>query len=178
MKGLLDKLGGRIQSEEFLLAILAWRTTPPADGFSPAFGLFGRHLRAELPDIRVPGPVAQTEFARARADVVRKSTENAGGIDLKPLEIGDRVHMQNTRTGDWMPGGIINRRIGERSYEVKTDGGLFPRNRRFLRLAITPLEEEISPHTHDTAVRIPLRRSLRVRERRRVSFAPGTKERN
>ena len=41
MKRLLEKLDGRIDSDEFKIALLAWRTTPRADGFAPAFGFYG-----------------------------------------------------------------------------------------------------------------------------------------
>ena len=54
MKRLLEKLDGRVDSDEFKLALLAWRTTPRTDGFAPAFGFYGRHLRTLLPDVRDP----------------------------------------------------------------------------------------------------------------------------
>eukprot|EP00094_Tigriopus_californicus_P012821 TCALIF_12396-PA protein Name:"Protein of unknown function" AED:0.48 eAED:0.48 QI:0/0/0/0.5/1/1/2/0/108 len=54
MKDLITKLGGRINSEEFKMASLSWRVTPYANGFGPAYGFNGRHLRALLPDVRDP----------------------------------------------------------------------------------------------------------------------------
>ena len=40
VKGLLRKLEGKFDSDEFRIALLAWRTNPRADGFSPAYGFF------------------------------------------------------------------------------------------------------------------------------------------
>ena len=81
----------------------------------------------------------------------------------------------------WMPGGKILRRIGDRSYDVETGGGIFPRNRRFLRPANDPSRPESD---HEAAPEIPdgqiirniPRRSARIRANRRVTFAPDTKK--
>jgi hypothetical protein len=43
MKPLLSKLGG-VDNVVFWSALLEWRNTTRADGFSPAIGFFGRRL--------------------------------------------------------------------------------------------------------------------------------------
>ncbi|TRY80919.1 hypothetical protein TCAL_15540 [Tigriopus californicus] len=48
IKMLLRKLGAT-ENAAFREALLQWKCTPRADGFSPAFGFFGRNLKNRLP---------------------------------------------------------------------------------------------------------------------------------
>ncbi|XP_059096118.1 uncharacterized protein LOC131890725 [Tigriopus californicus] len=133
VKKLLEKIGGDISEEAFQEALLMWRTTPHSDGFSPAYGFFGRVLRTMLPDIREHGVFHGAAFGLARQEAVAAACARAGGRALRPLRVGEGVHFQNPPTGKWLVGGIIASiyDLG-RSYEVDTPYGRFQRNRWLL----------------------------------------------
>lgn len=182
MKSLLDKLNGQIDGRAFRLALLTWRNTPRADGFSPAAGFFGRHQRTLLPDARNPN-VNVAEFIVARQTADEKAVSRAGGKTLQPLAVGTKVHYQHPIDLNWCVGATIKNILPNgRSYLIETPSGTFRRNRKLLRKAIEnpPLHhisnEEISipklPVPDQKLRRSkgsePTRRSERLR--RRVTF--------
>ena len=130
-------------SEDFKIALQAWRNTPRSDEFSRAFGFFGRHIRTTLPDVRDPPSSVPDSFAVARENTRVRGVDNAGGHVLPPLHVGDLVHVQHAQSKSWtIDGKVIRVRPGGRSYDVETAGGIFSRNRRFLRLAAGPVSDE------------------------------------
>jgi transposase InsO family protein len=181
VKSLIEKVGGSIENVKFREALLAWRTTPRADGFSPAFGFYGRHLRTSLPDARDPSLFVLPErFAVAREEVSARAAVAAGGRELAQLKVGDAVHFQNTQDLKWYVGGTVLRlRPSGRSYDIETPSGVYARNRKFLRIAGAPAELREAPEELEAVpeveigprvlpVRTPLRRSNRLK---RVTFA-------
>merc|ERR1712082_430577 len=63
---------------------------------------------------------------------------NKGARHLPPLEVGDKVRVQNqttTRTTKWDRTGVITATLANRKYEIMMDGSrcLTTRNRRHLR---------------------------------------------
>jgi hypothetical protein len=136
MKYLLKKVGRDVNGFEFRLALLEWRNTPRADGYSPAYGFFGRVLRTQLPDAREK-KVPDDDFAAARLQGAAKQALGAGGHDLPPLAVGDRVHYRNKPDEPWCIGAtVVEIMPGGRSYWVETqEGAGYRRNRQFLRPA-------------------------------------------
>jgi transposase InsO family protein len=96
MKRLLSKLGG-VNNVVFQSALLKWRNTPRAEGFSPPIGFFGRRLRtlllSALPLQFNPATQAACLQARLAADAAR--VEQKGGVTLAPLLVRDQVHVQD-----------------------------------------------------------------------------------
>lgn len=147
VKGLLQKTGGVITSVEFREALLAWRVTPRSNGFSPAFGFFGRNLRTRLPTVRgALDPNAASEFHQARLATDRAAVHAAKGHHLPLLSVGQLVHYQHPIDGNWCLGGVIKSICnGARSYIIETPSGPFRRNRRFLRPASIVTPNDLSP---------------------------------
>ena len=175
VKSLLRKLDGKFD-DEFRVAHLAWRSTPRPDGFSPAFGFFGRHIRTTTPDIRDPALSFSADFAVARSNTREKSAADNPGHALRPLQEGERVLIQDTVSGTWtVDGTVVRLRPSGRSYDVSTSGGVFARNRRFLR----PVDggnqqifaDESTPEILGDSTPAPLRRSARIAGQSTVSFA-------
>ncbi|XP_059079933.1 uncharacterized protein LOC131878051 [Tigriopus californicus] len=141
MKALLSKLDSKFNSEDFKIALLSWRTTPRADGFSPSYGFFGRHLRTLLPDVRDRHieELLQSSFHQSRLATAERQAVNAGGVALPPLAVGDRVTVQDPVSKRWMPGSnILGRMDHGRSYVPQSQhGAVLRRNRCFLRLDST-----------------------------------------
>ena len=58
------------------------------------------------------------------------------GRPLPPLAPGDQVHIQDASSNHWTTDGVVvGVRPSGRSYDIRTSGGIFPCNRRFIRLA-------------------------------------------
>jgi hypothetical protein len=183
MKHLLTKVGTDVNGPEFRLSLLEWRNTPRTDGWSPAYGFFGRHLRTQLPGARVApsADVAGPEFAAARQRAAPAGAAAAGGHDLPPLAVGDLVHYRHKPDSPWCVGGEVAEALqGGRSYWIETPGGGFRRGRVHLRLAVGPVAEaepalvvvETKPQ-RAKAVKddVVLRRSRRVQQqRKKVTF--------
>ncbi|XP_059083483.1 uncharacterized protein K02A2.6-like, partial [Tigriopus californicus] len=135
MKSLLKKLGG-LNEDVFWGALLEWRCTPRADGFSPAFGFYGRHLKTKLPSakLRSSTPEELEAFAQARRGASADSIRASAGHPLNQLSIGSRVHVQNPLDKRWSynAGEVID---VSNSYVMKTTAGNFRRKRRYLRPA-------------------------------------------
>jgi hypothetical protein len=178
VKSLLKKVGQDAHGAAFRLALLEWRNTPRADGFSPAYGFFGRHLRTQLPEIRAVVTAAPLEeFQDARRRVSERRVDLAGGLDLPPLAVGALVHYRHKPDAPWCVGGVgVEALPGGRSYWIETAaGGGFRRSRAHLRIAV-PLEVEevprvVSAPTPVVAVAAGPRRSTRVKKlRKKVTF--------
>ena len=131
---------GRLDMEQFTMALLELRNTPRADGRSPAEILYGHPIRSTVPmhhtafagrwraaaddcDTRAHD---QRETARERYDVASRP--------LAPLKIGSHVSVQSRQTGLWDHSGVVVAIGTHRAYLIKLPSGrTLWRNRRFLR---------------------------------------------
>ncbi|TRY78099.1 hypothetical protein TCAL_14403 [Tigriopus californicus] len=144
MKSLLKKVN--LKEEAFREALFFWRLTPRADGFSPAHGFFGRHVRSRWPNAREHAPPICPEFVSARQQSRDAAAMAAGGSEIVSLSPGDHVLFQSPIDKNWSRGGrVIERLPHGRSYLIETPGGIFRRNHRFLRFISAP-----SPDVSDT----------------------------
>ena len=157
-RALRDNTGpdGRLDTDTFARALLLLRNTPDRDtGTSPAELLFGRRLRDALPHpyarrqslIANDSPVDRRwlEMWSERESALRVRAAqlvdrlDARAHDLAPLEIGDRVRVQD-QTGPhktrWSrTGQVMEINPAYDMYHVKMDGSrrTTARNRKFLR---------------------------------------------
>ena len=165
VKGLLKKEG------DPYIAILAYRSTPLQNGFSPAELLMSRKLRTVVPitrEQRTP-KVPEIETLRAREkqlkDRQKQNFDKRHGVrDLPQLLPGDLVWMSDRETE-----AVVEEEVAPRSYNVSSSGGTLRRNRRNLvQLQENPnesetdrdaIDEEPSGETNEGP---PVRRSARV----------------
>jgi hypothetical protein len=191
MKRLLVKVGG-VDNEVFRSALLEWRNTPRADGFSPAMGFFGRRLKTFLPSalplcFDLEAPIA---FSAARDAVDAARVSQKGGTTLRPLSEGEDVHVQDPVGKSWsFCAGVVKKCLPSgRSYDVQTTAGVFRRNRRHLRPADTATDMPSDPERVEVGNAAEMPEALlpawlgareavtplaprRSRRNRRVSFA-------
>ena len=124
--------------DQFSLALLEWKNTPRADGYSPAQLFFGRRQRTLLPTL----PSALDGINQESAQKSRRSTTSTAkqnkdlhAVQHPPLDIGDYVRVQNPITGLWdMCGNVREICDHGRSYIIQfEDNHELRRNRRFLK---------------------------------------------
>ena len=167
---------GNVDTAKMMMALLQYRNTPSATtGMSPAYMLFGRHLRDALPsvpssrDSRDPTTMSYTEkygkpstvwsdirkrrevaYAKKREDTANRY--NADKHHLAPLSLGDSVSVQN-RVGShplrWDRTGVVVERLENRQYLVKSDGSgrVLRRTRTHLRKIIPATRDRVIPDT-------------------------------
>jgi len=109
---------------DFTGRLLTLRNTPMADGSaSPAEKFWGRRQRHDLPYLH-------------SMDTLR-APQNPMPSKLKPLQVGQRIVVQNMINGQWDEHGcIVAIRDSGLSYDVQRDSGgrTITRNRRFLKV--------------------------------------------
>ena len=147
-KTLLDQCKGDWQ--KFDVAFAQWRDVPNACGYTPAEIFLARRIRGSLPilpgktSLNVP---AAEEGAEARKILRQEQYKKLRSKNLRALNIGDTVHVQETtgkNRGKWKPNEAIITGIHRdgRSYEVTmSNGHKSSRNRKFLRPALKKHEE-------------------------------------
>ncbi len=119
------------------LALLDHRNTPPTGvQVSPTQRLFNRRTRSLLPmtaSLLAPQAVPDNEQCKAKLEQ-RKQRQarynNRGAVDLEPLKRGETVRLTPFHLGkrEWSKG-VVQNRLGKRSYEVETPHSTVRRNR-------------------------------------------------
>lgn len=130
--------------EDFFLGLLNYRCSPLIGGQSPGELLYGRKLRAQLPD-----------FSSHPRKPVCKRQQNKPGTSLKDLKSGDVVRMRGK--GGWFEKARVTNCAGPRSYTVQTERNrIYRRNRRHLLKTSEAFndcldEDAASPQQHSDA---------------------------
>ena len=148
--GMIERHVGTIKdmlkkADDPYLALLAYRTTPLHNGFSPAELLMGRKLRTMLP---VQPKLLDPKWPNLRKVASReKSIQQKQYYDrrhrarsLRPLRTNQSVWVRDQRK----TGIVQSESKFPRSYHVQTDQGIIRRNRRFL----SALPEESNSETN------------------------------
>ncbi|XP_014661923.1 PREDICTED: uncharacterized protein K02A2.6-like [Priapulus caudatus] len=124
-------------------ALLCYRSTPLACGFSPAELLYNRRIRTKIPMVpekllpAVPDPVVlrgKEEHIRMQSKINFDRSHRAR--DLPSLEEGQEVYLPGRQET-----GVVDNKVHDRSYVVNTPTGQFRRN----RVQINKLPETDSP---------------------------------
>ena len=124
------------------LAVLETRNTP-TQGLktSPAQRLFSRRTRSLLPltaELLKPCSVPMDTKRKMKAMQERQAKYyNRSAKDLPSLKEGDVIRLKPYKKGDksWKKG-VVQNKVGDRSYEIETESGHFRRNRVDLRRTI------------------------------------------
>ena len=138
------------------LAILAYATTPLNHSLpSPAELLNSRKYRCILP-VQVK---QQNHTHRYRNIMQRQKHQqtkyyNRNARDLPSLKTGRPVYVQLVpKTRNWIPGYIIER-LSLRTYKVKTyNGGIYIRNRKFIKPQYTDSKQSLQTTRMTTNLR-------------------------
>ncbi|RXN11392.1 Transposon Ty3-G Gag-Pol poly [Labeo rohita] len=117
------------------LAMLAYRTTPLPNGYSPAQLLMGRRLRTPIPQhhlLLIPSLPDYTTVAAKEKGIREKQAANFNtrhrARQLSHLTSGQRVWITDTKT----EGTVLASHSAPRSYLVESPQGTIRRNRRHL----------------------------------------------
>jgi len=124
-------------SEDPYLALLAYRTTPLLNGFSPSQLLMNRRLRStlpqteqmlkEIPNLKILNEREETYRQRYKSNYDKRHRAKL----LDPLNVGDPVWIVDLRRH----GTVIKVLDNPRSYEIDTEKRVIRRNRYHLKLA-------------------------------------------
>ena len=146
VKGLLNR------SEDPYMALLAYRSTPLKQGYSPAELLMGRLIRTTLPVISEQlRPQLPKNKDLKRRDQELKETQKQNydqrhhASDQAVLETGDEVWIT-----DQNKPGEIEENKGPRSYTVHTSSGTIRRNRCHLNRLPTSSSDQQTSDANET----------------------------
>ena len=168
IKGLLKKEG------DPYLALLAYRSTPLCNGYSPSELLMSRKLRTNVPSsrqARKPAVPDKELLITREKEIKRKQKSNFDrrhrARDVSPALQGDLV---------WIPdrneSGTVRDQVGPRSHRVETPTGEFRRNRR--DIIPIPREEVLSggSESQDTEEDTVVNKALSPRRSKRITYKP------
>ena len=123
------------KSNDLYMAMLAYRSTPLEDGYTPAQLLMGRQLRTLVPttqqQLKPKLPNGQ-DLRKKETQIKQRQKQNFDlrhkASDLKPLKKGDEI---------WLPDrkekGTIVKPQGTRSYVVESENqSMYRRNRKMI----------------------------------------------
>ena len=118
-------------------ALLEQRNTPRQDtGLSPAEMMFGRKTRSFIPMKKTAKPPKEITQKRQKCKDSVKRCYDRKASDLKKLRIGQRVYFEHRENRPWQKGEVENN-LGDRTYKIRGDnGGLYRRNRVYMRPTI------------------------------------------
>ena len=174
-----------LSNEEFVTGLLEWRNTPKAHGCSPAQLLYGRSMRTKLPSAEATLTKTPPDHAEKRKwiDSLSEARYNARAQDLPKLRLGQKVKVQDHKTGEWdQPGVVTKLHATQRSYLIRLQGGrMLWRNRIYIRPIPGADPEEIAtdegtPTTEMASTRGRYRRDQRqgrdteMRKKKTVTF--------
>ena len=141
LQGNINPSTGDLDTDAAARAIMTHRNTPAQDtGIAPSVMLFGKPLRDHLPRARTLRR-EWSSIADSREDALARRvsmTKPQTGKELRPLNVGDSVQVQN-QTGHhpnkWNSTGVVSGVLPNRQYNVVMDGSrrVTLRNRRFLK---------------------------------------------
>ena len=116
-------------------ALMEFRNTPQADGFSPAQKFFGRRQRTQLPSLPMTRElIDSTKVADNHSALKQQREEAFTGQPLTDLPMDAKVRVQNPKSGRWdMTGRIIMKYDDGNSYSIETADQTLRRNRRFIK---------------------------------------------
>jgi hypothetical protein len=124
-----------LDRQDPLIGILEYRSTPLDIGYSPAELLQGRLLRSVIPILPqqlepkfIDHSVVRSKLESKRAH--EKKWYDKASKPLPPLEVGQGIQIQQ-KDKTWRPGTVL-KRVGDRSFIVNSQGGLYRRNRQQL----------------------------------------------
>ena len=144
VKHLLLKVGGKM-NEVYHEGLLELRNTPRPGGKSPAELCFGHPTRSRVPAAAQAYEQRSLKGLEEHLHMTEKGMEratehfNRSARELKPIEVGRMVLVQDQASKLWKRTGKVVRVGKNRAYKIKFEFGRdMWRNRRFLR----PLPEE------------------------------------
>ncbi|TRY79736.1 hypothetical protein TCAL_12810 [Tigriopus californicus] len=153
LKDTMSRLGAQNLNSQVLEALLLLRNTPRLDGASPAFRMFRRIFRTQIPtlDLNRPCDIEQANVKRSATRTRQNSHHDKHTRPLSELLQGTHVRIQHPISKRWQPGGtILNRHGGGHFYAILLNGKTIHRNRRFLKSISTPITT--LPATHGSSL--------------------------
>lgn len=136
------------KSRDPYLALLAYRSTPLQNGYTPSQLLMGRNLRSTVPTLpQLPRWPDFTALKEGESEAKRKQSLSYNrrhrSKELSSLEKGQKVWIRRERRY----GTVIAQHSAPRSYIVQTKSGSFRRNRSQL-VPVTDSSDKPSPSEH------------------------------
>ena len=165
---------GNTVTDEYHQALLEFRNTPKEGGLSPAQLVFGKPLRSHVPVHHSSfDPIwheKSQEYDRKVAKNHLKSEQqyNQSARELKKLQIGTKVRLQNPIHKTWDKIGVIVAIGNNRKHMIKLPSGTtYWRNRRFIRerMDIDGTGEPEKVHGETSPASTETRRSPRLQAR-------------
>ena len=123
--------------EIFEVALAEFNRDPRRDGYSPAQMFFKRETRGLLPSLRETRHLDVSKGAEKRRETKaqEKKHHDARAKPLEPLNVGDRVVVQDKKSNQWIHyGRITGLHKSKHSFWVKFDrGNTLRKNRAFIK---------------------------------------------
>ena len=163
--------------EDFNAALLEYRNTPRADGFSPAQMFFGRRQRTRLPTLpQHHQPIDMDAAIAAREDTALKAKSyfDTSAREAPPLQPGTRVWVQDPKTHRWVNTAYVKEeREHGNSYVLEPENGGRPFIRSRVHLRPRVGTEECADEAHFEGEFQP-RRSQRLAAKAQIQSTPDT----